>query len=81
MTWDEAFTCDVCGREKRVVNHWWLVRLEAVDCCEEDQPLRSFTLLPWDAGLCRSPEIYHLCGGSCATKALERFMTSGSIAG
>ena len=79
MTWDEAFTCDVCGREKRVVNHWWMVRLGEADCCEEDQPLRSFILLPWDASVCRSPGIYHLCGGNCATKAMERFMTTGSL--
>lgn len=79
MAWDEAFTCDICGKTKGIANHWWMVMLGDVACCEDDQPQRRFTLLPWNPGESRNSEVFHLCGGGCANKALERFMTSGTL--
>jgi len=79
MAWDEAFTCDICGKTKMVANHWWMATLGDAACCDEGQPLRSFTLLPWNDSVSRNSDIYHLCGSSCATKALERFMTAGTL--
>jgi hypothetical protein len=79
MAWDESFTCDICGTTKLATNHWWLVTLGDVLCFEEGQPARHFTLVPWDAGASRNEGVFHICGESCATKALERFMSSGSL--
>ncbi|MGC9292515.1 MAG: hypothetical protein ACP5EP_07285 [Acidobacteriaceae bacterium] len=80
MAWDEAFTCDICGKPKQVANHWWMARLEDVPCCEEGQRARGFTLLPWNAEEARNKNTHHLCGEGCALKALERFMSRGTLA-
>ncbi|HVC91098.1 MAG TPA: hypothetical protein VND66_10805 [Acidobacteriaceae bacterium] len=80
MAWDESFTCDICGTAKLESNHWWMVTLGNVLCFEEDQPARHFTLLPWDNDESRNPKVHHICGEGCATKALERFMSSGNLA-
>ncbi len=79
MAWDESFICDICGNTKLASNHWWLVSLGDVFCFEEGQPSRHFTMVPWDSGESRNPKIHHICGEGCATKALERFMSSGTL--
>ena len=79
MAWDESFICDICGNMKLESNHWWMVTLRDVLCFEEDQHSRHFTLVPWNAGECRNPKIRHVCGEGCATKALERFMSQGTL--
>lgn len=79
MAWDEAFTCDLCGKIKRETNHWWMVKLGDADHCEDDQPSRSLILLPWNLSDCRDKCMIHLCGAGCATKALERFMSTGTV--
>lgn len=50
-----------------------------VPCYDEGQPGHRFTLLPWNAAESRNPDMYHLCGQGCAMKAMERFMTTGTI--
>lgn len=79
MSWDEAFTCDICGKPKKVANHWWMVTLGDVPCFDEGQPAQHFTLLPWNSAEARNEGISHLCGENCAMKAMERFMTSGTL--
>jgi len=79
MVWDVAFTCDICGKKKGEANHWWMVMLGDVPCFDEGQPSQRFTLLPWNLAESRNPDMYHLCGQSCAMTAMERFMTHGSI--
>mgnify|MGYP001544478491 CR=1 FL=1 len=79
MAWDESFICDICGNIKLESNHWWMVSLGDVFCFEEGQPARHFTLVPWDAAESRNPKVHHICGEGCATKALERFMSSGTL--
>ena len=80
MAWDEAFSCDICGNKKMESNHWWMVTLGNVLCFEEGQPARHFTLVPWNQAESRNPNVAHVCGEGCATKALERFMSSGTLA-
>lgn len=79
MAWDESFTCDICGTTKLASNHWWMATLGDVLCFEEGQPARHFTLLPWNEDESRNPNVHHICGEGCATKALERFMSAGEL--
>ncbi|MHB1022429.1 MAG: hypothetical protein ACYC46_04060 [Acidobacteriaceae bacterium] len=79
MGWDVNYTCDICGKPKREANHWWMVMLGEVPCFDQGQPARRFTLLPWNTTEAANPNIHHLCGESCAMKAMERFMSSGEI--
>lgn len=79
MAWDESFICDICGTTKQSTNHWWLVTLGDVLCFDEGQPARHFSLVPWDTGASRNQGVFHICGEGCAIKALERFMSSGSL--
>lgn len=79
MAWDESFTCDICGKMKLESNHWWMVTLGDVLCFEEGQPAKHFTLVPWNAAESRNPKVHHMCGEGCAIKALERFMSSGTL--
>ena len=81
MAWDESFTCNICGTTKLESNHWWMITLGNVLCFEAGQPPRHFTVLPWNDDESRNPDVYHVCGEGCATKALERFMSSGRIEG
>jgi len=80
MAWDESFSCDICGKMKMESNHWWMVTLGKVLCFEEGRPSRHFTLVPWAQAESRNTNIHHICGEGCATKALERFMSSGTLA-
>ncbi|MHB8304320.1 MAG: hypothetical protein ACYDC6_16145 [Acidobacteriaceae bacterium] len=80
MAWDESFACDICGKVKQESNHWWMVTLGNVLCFEEGQPALHFTLVPWSQAESRNRNVHHICGESCATKALERFMSSGTLA-
>jgi hypothetical protein len=79
MAWDVSFNCDICGKKKGEANHWWMVLLGDVPCYDEGQPAMRFTLLPWNQAESRNREMYHLCGQGCAMKAMERFMTTGTI--
>jgi len=80
MAWDESFNCDICGKMKLESNHWWMVTLGNILCFEEGQPSRHFTLIPWNVGESRNTNVHHICGEGCATKALERFMSNGTLA-
>jgi hypothetical protein len=79
MVWDVSFTCDICGKKKADANHWWMITLGEVPCFEADQPNQRFTLMPWNALESRNTSLYHVCGQGCAMKAMERFMSKGTI--
>jgi hypothetical protein len=79
MVWDVSFSCDICGKTKGESNHWWMASAGPPVCSEEQESADRFTLLPWSAESCCSPDLHHLCGQSCAMQALARFMTVGSL--
>lgn len=79
MAWDESFICNICGTVKLESNHWWMITLGRVHCLDEGQPSPRFTLLAWNEDQSRNPDIYHVCGEGCASKALERFMSTGNL--
>ena len=59
------YRCDYCQNLKGEANHWWLRALTA------DQ----FILMPWDHILADADGYEHICSGSCAAKALSKWMT------
>jgi hypothetical protein len=67
MAEKRIYTCDICGAEKRETNHWFvLVRGNAglsVTSLTHFQSLHS--------PLRQSDELLHLCGQSCAVKAVS----------
>jgi hypothetical protein len=55
----QTITCDMCGREKGEVNHWYLMG-----------SLTTFVVTAWASNF----EGYqHICGQECAHKALDKF--------
>ena len=58
------YRCDYCQNLKGETNHWWL-----------RAPIpEQFTLLPWDAAIADTDGYEHICSGSCAAKALSKWM-------
>lgn len=58
------YRCDYCLNLKGETNHWWM-RVPSPE---------QFTLLPWDAALADTDGYEHICSGSCAAKALSKWM-------
>jgi hypothetical protein len=58
------YRCDYCQNLKGETNHWW-VRVPNPE---------QFTLLPWDVALADTDGYEHICSGSCAAKALSKWM-------
>ena len=59
----EVIECDVCGKVKQEVNHWFVIRLE----------ISALTLNKWPvAHMC--PDAKHICGQECVQKFLSNWM-------
>jgi len=56
----QTITCDVCGKQKGQVNHWWMYLGGEM-----------FSVWAWndDAG-----EVSHACGQECLHKALDKWI-------
>ena len=65
----QAVTCNICGKQKGSVNHWWLFGITHV---LGDEEYLGFEAKPWiqaDAEYMR-----HACGQECLIKALSQWM-------
>ena len=62
----EQVTCDVCGKLKGDVNHWWLAHVKDFIRVE-----------PWAETLSIG-EFKHLCGQECVIQAVNRWMGENS---
>lgn len=75
MAITQTITCNVCGKQKREVNHWWVAY--------ESQGV-GFMLSPWNENLARNDIVQSLCGQECVIKAVSEWMqkpcTNGSHA-
>lgn len=80
MTWTESFTCNICGKNKGEVDHWWIAWVENVQPSDVEPEKPKFQLLPWSELMARHPDVLHLCGAGCALKETERWMRSVSAA-
>jgi hypothetical protein len=78
MTWTESFTCNICGKAKGSVDHWWVAWVETVSPSDVEEPKPKFQLLPWSELMARHPEVSHLCGAGCALKEAERWMSAAT---
>lgn len=58
-------TCDVCGKQKGDVNHWWLVWAS-----RQGMWIEPFRLIEADS----QPK--HICGQECAIRSLNDYMNS-----
>ncbi len=76
MTWTESFTCNICGKSKKEVDHWWIAWVETVQPSDVELAKPKFQLLPWSELMGRHPDVIHLCGAGCALKETERWMTA-----
>jgi hypothetical protein len=50
----EAYTCEICGRKRTEVNHWWMAIATGA----------ALTLRPWDDDLAAHIAMKHLCGAT-----------------
>ena len=61
----EQVTCDVCGKLKNTVNHWWILSSNS----------GAITIWPWGKGLgANDSNKTHLCGQECVIQAVNRWM-------
>jgi len=73
----EIYKCDCCGAEKDSTNHWFGIvvassRLTVGPLSDE----MSVVALSGRAGLAYT---FHLCGESCTTKTVSKFLGNGEI--
>ncbi len=66
--------CDVCGRMKREINHWWVLLPGRVTGIGDQTKWLRISAMPWNDEDAASPMAQHICGQACMLKAIERFM-------
>jgi hypothetical protein len=69
MAVTQQITCDVCGKVKGQVNHWWMFNVTHV-LAEEDY--FNFEAKPWIDS--EQDWTRHACGQECLLKALSQWM-------
>jgi hypothetical protein len=60
----QAISCDICGAEKKLTNHWFVAY-------EQDGELR---VSGWNSHKRLRPESKHLCGQTCLHKLMDDFL-------
>jgi hypothetical protein len=66
--------CDVCERQKREVNHWWVLLPSRLSGTRTDAKWLRMAVMPWNDEDAADPQAQHICGQACMLKAMERFM-------
>ena len=67
---EQSYKCDICGKPKGAVNHWWLAR--------QDEGI-AVRIGSWNEPAATREGMKHLCGHECTHKMLDRFLTTGSL--
>ena len=75
MTWTETFNCDICGKQKGTVDHWWLAWSEPFVPHAEAPERHMLKVYPWENMLAHDANARHLCGQACLQKLVDRWMT------
>jgi hypothetical protein len=78
LTWTETFNCDVCGKQKGNVDHWWLVWIEPYRPHEQAAERQLLKIYPWENMSAHDADVKHLCGQACLQKLVERWLNSES---
>ncbi len=71
----ETYACDICGKQKGDVNHWW------VGTATEIGSHRSFVVYPWPCGrgeVAVGKRVNHLCGQQCAIQAVSEWLQANT---
>lgn len=76
MTWTEMFECDICGKQKGSVDHWWLAWTELHRPHAEAAERQLFKIYPWENMMAHDASVKHLCGQACLQKLVDRWLNS-----
>ena len=69
--------CDVCGKTRGDVNHWWLAFDLASGTWQhgwQQTKKPTITFLPWAENMARLEDVKHLCGQQCAQVLQNQWM-------
>lgn len=67
MAITQQITCDVCGKVKGQVNHWWIADI-----------VMNFQLFTWSDDGAKQNNHIHLCGQECAVKKMSEWMRNAT---
>lgn len=78
MSISTQIACDICGKARGTVNHWWIA-------CQDDPRLQPCELnghqvrnllifFRWDDRLSELKSVIHLCGQQCAQVLQSQWM-------
>ena len=76
MTWTETFNCDICGKQKGSVDHWWLAWTEPQSPHDNAPRREMLKIYPWENMLAHDATAKHLCGQACLQKLVDRWMNA-----
>jgi hypothetical protein len=79
MSLQVQVSCDVCGRQKREVNHWWVLHPSRLARTHGMPKWLRTSVMPWDEEEAAAPNALHICGQACMLKAIERFMQGHEV--
>jgi hypothetical protein len=75
MSWTETFHCEICGKQKGNVDHWWLAWTENYRPPYDGAPIKPILkIYPWENMSAHDAEVKHLCGQSCLQTLVARWM-------
>jgi hypothetical protein len=82
MTWTETFHCEICGKQKGSVDHWWLVWTDKYRPPYEDANERPILkIYPWETMSAHDADVKHLCGQACLQTLVARWMNTTMSSG
>lgn len=76
VTWTETFNCDICGKQKGSVDHWWLAWSEPYSPHPDAPQRHLFKIYPWENMLAHDATAKHLCGQACLQKLVDRWLNT-----
>ena len=76
MTWTETFNCDICGKQKSNINHWWLIWTEPYSPHPAAPTRNLLKIYPWENMAAHDATVKHLCGQACLQKFVDRWLNT-----
>ena len=81
VTWTETFNCDICGKQKGNVDHWWLAWSEPYSPHDQAPRHQMLKIYPWENMTAHDANTKHLCGQACLQKLVDRWMNAEMASG
>ena len=87
MTANLIYSCNVCGKSKAEVNHWFIVILGTEFVEFSGKPItlagehsdRFFVVFRWSDSLAFHRGAHHVCGQEHATQLVSRWLHNGTF--